>query len=211
MVEKMTQYCRCLAGLVLLVFLFGLWGCSPAEVTVRELTYRPSPSDPYRIWMAYVTDSGLLYLCGSVDNGRKGIERVDRVYNLELRLEDTLLPPRSDAIQTIKIDEHPSLQMTKGYLSDLCQFDKKRAKKKPQEKNWLEIFMSPGDKGYIKVYRSDVRAGRLPNLPMKHRAAIYQVRDSNPPEYIFMGRLRKDGPEQRVLLVLGSKHIEAMW
>jgi len=175
------------------------------------MTYRPSPSDPYRLWKAFATDSGLLYLCGSVDNGRKGIERVERVYNLELRLEDTLLPLRSDAIQTIRIDEHPSLQMTKGYLSDLCQFDKKRAAKKPNEKNWIEIFMAPGDKGYSKVHHSDIRSKRFPDSPVKHRLAIYRVDDSDPPEYLLMGRLRKGGAVQRALMVLGSRHIEAMW
>lgn len=209
--EGTTQIHRCMAGLVLLFFLFFLWGCSPAAVTFREVAYRPSPSDPYRLWRAYVTDSGLLYLCGSVDNGRQGMERVERVYNLELRLEGTLAPLRSDAVQTVRIDNHPSLQITEGYLSDLCQFDKRRATKRPHEMNWTEIFMDPGEQGYVKVSRSDVRAGRLPNPPAKHRIVLYRVHDSDPPEYLLMGRLRKDGSVQRVLLVLGREHIEAMW
>jgi len=103
-----TRIHRSLAALALLACPFLLSGCLPA-VAARELTYRPSPSDPYRIWRAYITDSGLLFLCASVDNDREGMERVDRVYNLEFRLDETLLPLRSDAIQNVRIDDHPVL------------------------------------------------------------------------------------------------------
>jgi hypothetical protein len=178
---------------------------------VREIVYRPSPSDPYRIWGAYVTDSGLLFLCGSVDNGLEGMKRVERVYNLELRLEETLDPLRSDAIQVVLIDDHPSLQMTRGYLSDLCQFDEKRATRRPNETGWTEILMNNWDEGYLQVHRSDLEAGRLPIPPAKPRVVLYRVQDSDPPEYLLMGRLRKEGQEQKVLLVLESGHIEAMW
>jgi hypothetical protein len=208
--EKTTQTLRCLAVLVLLLCPFVLSGCCPV-IAVREMAYRPSPSDPYRLWRAYITDSGLLFLCGSVDNGREGMERVNRVYNLELRLEETLDPPRSDAIQVVQIDDHSSLQMTKGYLSDLCQFDEKRVTKRPKETGWTEIFMDRWDEGFVKIYRSDLEAGRLPIPPAKPRVVLYRVHDSDPPEYLLMGRLRKEGPERRVLLVLGSEHIEAMW
>ena len=109
-------------------------------IAVREIAYHPSPSDPYRLWRAYITDSGLLLLCGSVDNGRESMERVKRVYNLELRLEETLDPSRSDAIRVVQINDHPSLQMIKGYSSDLCQFDEKRVTKRPKETGWTEIL-----------------------------------------------------------------------
>jgi hypothetical protein len=206
----MARTLRCLAVLALLLCPFVLSGCLPV-VAVREIAYRPSPSDPYRLWRAYITDSGLLFLCGSVDNGREGMERVERVYNLELRLEETLDPPRSNAIQAVQINEHPSLQMTKGYLSDLCQFDEKRATNRPNETGWTEIFMDGWDEGFVETRRSDLEAGRLPIPAAEPRIVLYRVYDSDPPQYLLMGQLREGGAEQRVLLILGSEHIEAMW
>ena len=208
--EKSTRTLRCLAVSVLFLGPFVLSGCIPV-VVVREIAYRPSPSDPYEIWRAYVTDSGLLLLCGSVDNGRESMEGVVRYYNLELRLEETLDPPRAGAIQVVQINDHPSLIMTKGYPSDLCQFDKKRATKRPEETGWTEIFLDNWDDGYVKFYRSDLEAGNLPVPPAEPRVVIHRVYDSDPPGYLLMGRLRKEGPEHRVLLILGSEHIEAMW
>jgi hypothetical protein len=184
--------------------------CIPV-VAVRELAYRPSPSDPYELWQAYITDSGVLLLCGSVDNGRDGMERVARVYNLELRLEETLEPPHSGTTQVVQIDDHPSLLMTKGYLSDLCQFDEKRATKRPNETGWTEIFMDRWDEGFAKIGRSDLEAGYLPVPPAEPRVVLYRVYDSDPPQYLLMGRLRKEGPEHKVLLVLGAEHIESLW
>jgi hypothetical protein len=201
---------RYLAILVLLLFPFVLSGCIPV-VAVREIVYRPSPSDPYKIWRALITDSGLLMLCGSVDNGRESMDRIVRYYNLALRLEETLDPRPSNEIQVVHINEHPSLEMIKGYPSDLCQFDKKRATKRPAEAGWIEIFMDNWDEGYVKVYPADLAAGNLPALPAEPRVVIFQVHDSDPPSYLLMGRLREGGPERRVLLVLGSEHIEAMW
>jgi hypothetical protein len=173
--ERTTQTLRCLALLVLLLCPFVLSGCCPV-IVVQELAYRPSPDDPYQIWGAYVTDSGLLLLCGSVDNGRESsMERVDRVYNLELRLEETLDPPRSDAIQVVQIDDHPSLIMTKGYSSDLCQFDEKRVTKRPAEMGWTKIWMSPWLEGFVEIYPSDLEAGRLPIPPAEPRVVLYRV------------------------------------
>lgn len=193
------------------IFLFPLLlGCLPA-IAFRELTYRPSPNDPYQIWRAYITDSGLLFLCGSVDNGQEGTKRVERVYNLELRLEETLDPLQSDTIQIVQIDSHPSLQLTKGYSSDLCQFEKKREKKRPNETGWIEIFMDRWDEGFVEIFHSDLEAGHLPFPPKKPRAVFYQVFDTDPPEYLLMGQFRKGGPEWKVLLILGSDHIKAMW
>jgi hypothetical protein len=208
--KKTTLALRALAVLGLLLSPFLLSGCV-ATLLVREIAYRPSPSDPHRLWRAYITDSGLLLLCGSVDNGRESMERVERVYNLELRLEGTLEPPRSDAIQVIQIDHHPSLVRVKGYLSDLCQFDEKRSTSKPDETGWIEIFMDNWDAGYVKLYQSDVEAGNLPIPPAEPRVVIHRVLESDPPQYLLMGRLRDGGTEQRVLLILGSEHIEAMW
>ncbi len=205
--ERTTQIHRRLAAVVLL---FCLLGCVP-ELVVREIVYRPSPSDPYRIWQAYVTDSGLLFLCGSVDNGLEGMKQVKRVYNLELRLEETLDPLRSDAIQVVLIDEHPSLQMTRGYLSDLCQFDEKRATRRPNETGWTEILLASWDEGYVELHPSDLEAGRIPIPPAKPRLVLYEVHDSDPPQYLLMGRLLKEGQEWKVLLVLESGHIEALW
>ena len=125
---KATQTHRCLAILLLLLCPFVLSGCMPV-VVVREVAYRPSPSDPYELWRALITDSGLLLLCGSVDNGRESMEGVVRYYNLALRLEETLDPQPSDEIQVVQINDHPSLEMIKGYPSDLCQFDKKASDK----------------------------------------------------------------------------------
>ena len=199
-----------LTAVVFLLCQFVLSGCLPA-VAARELTYRPSPSDPYHLWQAYITDSGLLFLCGSVDNGREEMKRVERDYNLELRLEETLDPQLFDTIQVVQIDNHQSLQMTKGYLSDLCQFDDKRAEKKPNETGWTEIFMDRWDEGFIEVHRSDLEAGRLPVPPTTPRVVLYPVYNTNPPEYLLMGQLRKEGTKWVVLLVLGSDHIKAMW
>jgi hypothetical protein len=138
-------------------------------------------------------------------------ERVIRYYNLALRLEQTLDPRLADQIQVVQIDEHPSLEMIKGYLSDLCQFDEKRATKRPEETGWIEIFLDNWDDGYVKFYQSDLEAGNLPIPPAEPRVVIYRVLESDPPAYLLMGRLREGGPEQRVLLILGSEHIEAMW
>ena len=208
--QKKTQTLRWLGVLGLLLSPFVVSQCLPV-VAFQELTYRPSPSDPYDIWQAYVTDSGLLLLCGSVDNGRESMERVARVYNLEVRLEETLDPPRSDAIQVVQIDDDPSLRMTKGYLSDLCQFDEKRVTKRPNETGWTEIFMYSWDEGFVKVYHPDLETGRLPIPPAEPRVVLYEVYESDPPGYLLMGQLREDGPERRVLLILGPEHIEAMW
>ena len=180
-------------------------------LAVREILYRPSPSDPYHLWRAYITDSGLLYLCGSVDNGLEGMDRVHRVYNLELRLEETLDPQRSDEVQVVQVDDHPSLRTTKGYLSDLCQFDEKRPTRRPNETGWTEIFMDNWDEGYSEVHNSDLYAGRLPVQPSQPRIVLYRVENTAPPEYLLMGQLREGGIAWKVLLVLGSEHIDMMW
>jgi hypothetical protein len=139
------------------------------------------------------------------------MERVERVYNLELRLEESLERPGSGVVQVIQIDDHPSLQMTKGYLSDLCQFDEKRATRRPNETGWTEIFMDRWDEGFAEISHSDLEAGRLPNPPAEPRAVLYRVYDSDPPQYLLIGWLREEGPEHKVLLILGSDHIEALW
>jgi hypothetical protein len=138
-------------------------------------------------------------------------DRVVRYYNLALRPEETLDPRLSDEIQVVQMNEHPSLEMIKGYLSDLCQFDEKRATKRPEETGWIEIFLDNWDDGYVKFYQSDLEAGNLPMPAAEPRVVIYEVLDSDPPAYLLMGRLREGGPEQMVLLILGSEHIEAMW
>ena len=89
-----------LSAIAFLLCLLILSGCVPM-LAVREIVYRPSPSDPYSLWRAYITDSGLLYLCGSVDNDREGMERAGRVYNLELRLEETLDPHHSELLEPV--------------------------------------------------------------------------------------------------------------
>jgi hypothetical protein len=208
--EKSTQTIRRLPVLALLLGPLFVSQCIPMLV-VRELTYRPSPSDPYKIWRALVTDSGLLILCGSVDNGRESMEGVIRYYNLALRLDDRLDPQASNEIQVVQINDHPSLEMIKGYPSDLCQFDEKRATKRPEETGWIEIFLDNWDDGYVKLYQSDLEAGNLPILPAEPRVVIHRVLGSDPPAYLLMGRLREGGPERTVLLILGSEHIEAMW
>ena len=205
-----TQILRRLAGLALLLCTFVLSGCIPM-VVVRDIAYRPSPGDPYEIWRALVTDSGLLMLCGSVDNGRESMEGVIRYYNLALRLEETLAYEPTDEIRAIQINDHPSLEMIKGYPADLCQFDRKRATKRPEETGWIEIFMDNWDDGYVKVYQSDLEAGTIPIPPAEPRVVIYEVYDSNPPAYLLMGQLQEGGPDQTVLLILGPEHIEAMW
>lgn len=208
--QKSTQALRGLAVLVLLLSTLALSGCMPM-VVVQELAYRPSPNDPYEIWRAYVTDSGLLLLCGSVDNGRESMEGVVRYYNLALRLEETLDPPNSDDIQVVYINDDPSLEMIKGYPSDLCQFDRKRATKRPDETGWTKVFLDSWDEGYAELDPLDLEAGRLPIPPPEPRVVMYEVIDSDPPQYLLIGRLREGGPERRVLLILGPEHIEAMW
>jgi hypothetical protein len=208
--EKTTRTRRCPAVLLLFLGPLVLSGCIPL-VAVREITYRPSPDDPYDLWGAYVTDSGLLLLCGSVDNGRESMEGVVRYYNLALRLEGKADPLHHGVIQVVPINDHPSLEMIKGYTSDLCQFDEKRATKRPEETGWTEIFMNNWDEGFVKIYPSDLESERLPAPPAEPRVVLYQVYDSDPPQYLLMGRLREDGPEQTVLLILGPEHIEAMW
>jgi hypothetical protein len=139
------------------------------------------------------------------------MEGVIRYYNLALRLEDTLDPQAPGEIQVVQVNEHPSLEMIKGYMSDLCQFDDKRATKRPEETGWIEIYLDNWNDGYVKFYQSDLEAGNLPVPPEEPRVVIYEVLDSDPPSYLLMGQLREGSPEQTVLLVLGSEHIEAMW
>ncbi|MGD8794800.1 MAG: hypothetical protein PVF47_19785 [Anaerolineae bacterium] len=208
--KKTRQTLRYPALLLLLLAPCLLSGCIPV-VAVREVIYRPSPSDPYDIWGAYITDSGLLLLCGSVDNGQESMDRVVRYYNLALRLEEAPDPLQSDAIQVVQINGHPSLETIKGYLSDLCQFDEKRATKRPEETGWTDIFMNNWDEGFVKLYPADLEAGHLPTPPAEPRVVLFRVYDSDPPQYLLMGRLREGGPEQTVLLILGSEHIEEMW
>lgn len=208
--ESTTQTIRCLPALALLLVPLLVAQCCPL-IVVQELAYRPSPSDPYEIWRALISDSGLLILCGSVDNGRESSEGVIRYYNLALRLEETLDPRLSNELRVVQINEHPSLEMIKGYPSDLCQFDEKRATKRPEETGWTEIFLDSWDDGYVKLYLSDMDAGNLPIPPAEPRVVIHRVLDSDPPAYLLMGRLREEGPDQKVLLILGPEHIEAMW
>jgi hypothetical protein len=198
------------ALLLLLLLPSLLSGCIPV-VAVREVIYRPSLGDPYDIWGAYITDSGLLLLCGSVDNGQESMDRVVRYYNLALRLEETPDPLQADAVQVVQINEHPSLETIKGYLSDLCQFDEKRATQRPEETGWTEIFMNNWDEGFVKLSPADLEAGHLPTTPAEPRVVLFQVYDSDPPQYLLMGQLREGGPQQTVLLVLSSEHIEEMW
>jgi hypothetical protein len=208
---KTTRTVRWQAFLAFLLCPLFVSQCIP-ELVFRELTYRPSPNDPYGIWRALATDSGLLLLCGSVENGRETMDdRVVRYYNLALRPGETLDPQSSDEIQVVRINEHPSLEMIKGYLSDLCQFDEKRATKRPDETGWTEIFLDNWDDGYVKFYQSDLEAGNLPLPPAEPRVVIHRVLESDPPAYLLMGRLREGGPEQTVLLILGPEHIDAMW
>ena len=187
-----------------------LSGCV-LTLAAREIIYRPSPSDPYHLWRAYVTDSGLLYLCSSVDNGLEGMDRVERVYNLELRLEETLDPQHADKVQVVQVNDHSTLQTTKGYLSDLCQFDDKRATKKANETGWIEIFMDRWDEGFVEVHNSDLEAGTLPVPPAEPRIVLYDVQGTDPPEYLLMGQLIEGSVAWKVLLVLGSEHIDRMW
>jgi hypothetical protein len=205
-----SQSLRRLAILLLFLLTFALTACTPALV-VREVFYRPSPDDPYELWRGYVTDSGLLLLCGSVDNGRESTEGVIRYYNLALRLEDTLDPLAPDELQVVHINQHPSLEMIKGYPSDLCQFDRKRATLRPGETGWTKVLLDSWDEGYAEIDPLDLEAGRLPVPPAEPRVVIYEVKDSHPPQYLLMGRLRDDGPERRLLLILGPEHIESMW
>jgi hypothetical protein len=209
--NKSTQSVRCLPVLALLLCPIMLSQCIPM-LAVRELTYRPSASDSYGIWRALITDSGLLILCGSVTNGGQTMDdRIVRYYNLALRLEETLDPQPSGALQVVQINDQPSLEMIKGYPADLCQFDRKRATKRPEETGWIEIFLDNWDDGYVKLYPSDIEAGNLPTPPAEPRVVIHRVLDSDPPEYLLMGQLQEGGPEHKLLLVLGSEPIEAMW
>jgi len=84
---KQTQHY--FSAILIFICLFSLSGCLPI-VAAREIFYCPSPSDPDYLRQAYITDSELLYLCGFVNNGRAGMEKVKRVFNLELFLEGTL-------------------------------------------------------------------------------------------------------------------------
>jgi hypothetical protein len=139
------------------------------------------------------------------------MEGVIRYYNLALRLEETLAPPTSDELQIVYVNQDPSLEMIKGYPSDLCQFDRKRATLRPGETGWTKVLLDSWDEGYAQIDPLDLEAGRLPTPPAAPRLVIYEVKDSHPPQYLLMGRLRDDGPQRRVLLILGPEHIEAMW
>ena len=65
--------------------------------------------------------------------------------------------------------------------------------------------------GYIKFHQHDLEAENLPIPPAERRVVIHRVLESDPPAYLLTGRLRGEGPEQTVLLILGSEHNEAMW
>jgi hypothetical protein len=101
--------------------------------------------------------------------------------------------------------------MVKGYLSDLCQFDEKRATFKPDETGWTEICLKSWDEGFVEITPSDLEGGQLPTPPVEPRVVLYEVYDSDPPAYLLIGRLREEGLEQKVLLILVPEHIKAMW
>ena len=208
--KKKKHTPRWLPVIDLLLSLFILSGCM-VKLVMRELTYHPSKNDPYIIWDAYITDSGLLLLCGSVNNGRESMEGVIRYYNLELRLEGTIDPESPDVVPAVQINEHPSLRMIKGYPSDLCQFDEKRAILHPEETGWTEIFLKSWDEGFIKITPSDLDEGRLPVPPAELRIVLYEVVDTDPPEYLLIGRFQEQGLAQNLLLILGPEHIKDMW
>jgi hypothetical protein len=178
-----------------------LFGTFVSQLSVRK-PVQQLLNHPGSLWEQFVF----------VNNGRETMDdRAVRYYSLALRLGETLDPQSSDEIQVVRISEHPSLEMIKGYLSDLCQFDEKRATKRPEETGWTEIFLDNWDDGYVKLYQSDLEAGNLPLPPAAPRVVIHRVLESDPPVYLLMGRLREEGPEQTVLLILGPEHIEAMW
>ena len=109
----------------------------------------------------------------------------------------------------MQVDDHPSLQTTKGYLSDLCQFDEKRPAK--NETGWIDIFARTWDDWFTEVQKSDLNTGRLPVPPGQPRVVLYPVENTDSPEYLLMGQLREGGIDWKVLLVLGSEHIDMMW
>ncbi len=119
-------------------------------------------------------------------------------------MEETLDPRRSNEVQVVQVDDHPSLQTTKGYPSDLCQFDEKRTTRKPNKTSWSKIFMANWDEGYSEVYKPDITAGRLPVPPDQPQVVLYPVADTDPPEYLLMGQLIEGGIAWKVLLLLGS-------
>ena len=71
--------------------------------------------------------------------------------------------------------------------------------------------MDSWDEGFKKVQHFDLEAGRLPIPPVKPRIVLYPVQDTDPPEDLLFGHLRKGGPEWVVLLILSPGHIKAMW
>ena len=71
--------------------------------------------------------------------------------------------------------------------------------------------MDRWDQGFVEVQHSDIEAGTLLVSPAEPRVVLFDVQSTDPPEYLLMGQLIEGGISWKVLLVLGSEHIDRMW
>ena len=60
--------------------------------------------------------------------------------------------------------------------------------------------MNNWDEGYVKIDPNDLQKDRMPAPPAEPRIVLYEVQDTDPSEYLLMGRLLEAGSEQKVLL-----------
>lgn len=201
---------RALAALSVLVLGASL-GCRAVR---REVTWRPDVDDRVGFAEGFLSDSGLLLLCGAVTDVEfmreataRGDEQtlVQRSFTLTLALGNE--PGLEGTLEHVDIDSHPSLTMRKG--SGACDFEKTRARLFPNETGWVRIGMAWVGNDPVSADR--IRTGDLPPPKDGQRATLYTVDRKMGTVALFVGRPTADGPSRNLLLRLGTGPVERLW
>jgi Domain of unknown function (DUF3859) len=212
----MKRYCALprreawMCGLIVALLVLPI-GC---RSVVREFTFRPDTDDRLGISEAFLSESGLLLMCGVVTDVEfmreataRGDERtlVYRTFTLTLELGEG--SGLGKVLEQVDIDSHPTLTAQRG--CGACDFERKRAKLFPGEKNWVRIGMAWV--GNDRVSAARIRSGNLPPPKPGSRASLYMVERDMGTVFLFVGSVTPTSPHRNLLLRLGKGHIETLW
>jgi hypothetical protein len=206
MPRRWSLVCLLLVGVLLLPL------C--CRSVLREIIWRPDIDDRSGLSEAFISDSGLLLMCGAVTDAafmRKATARgdeqtlVQRSYTLTLFLGDS--PGLGSTLEQIDIESHPTLKARRG--GGACDFEAKRESLFPEEKNWVRIGMAWV--GNDRVSAERIRNHDLPLPKEGQRATLYMVQREMGTVYLFVGRATPSSPYRNLLLRLGKQHIETLW